>query len=334
MTKKPDGVAQQYYAPHLMGGRFYNNPSNTELAGIERVYMRRLREMCMNRFTWHGLPDSIDPRFVETILFEQALIVYCRPEEFNPMYPDGTPMNKPGETVDMMLRATPTGYLDYQDNPLAYTVFANQMFTKMYDADQVVPVWANQSRVPDLDVVMWYSRRLAEAERTTDLNLKNARYSRIMTVPEEQRQTAVNILRKIDEGQPAIFGTDTLELNMFNTLDWEMDHEILQAVQVAKNQIMNDCLTMLGINNANQDKKERLISGEVDARSEQVGVNRAIALGERQRGAERINEMFGTNISVEWNEEIIKTEQTGNSGDAETTLDENHTGGESWLTSQ
>lgn len=69
---------------------------------------------------------------------------------------------------------------------------------------------------------------------------------------------------------------------------------------------MNDCMTMLGINNANQDKTERLVSGEADARSEQVGANRAIALNERERACEKINKMFGTSISVRWNEELNK----------------------------
>lgn len=303
-----DTRANGLYAQHAGFGNFYHSATTSEVGMIERMYMRRLRELCMNRFTWKGLPETIDPRFVEKTLYESGLAIYCKPDldMFN------------GE-IDMILRGAPATQLDYQDNPLAYTVYANNFISGMLDKDECVPIWANMSRTPDLDIVMWYARRLAEAERTVDINLKNMRHPKVFAVSEEQRLTAVNFQRKLDEGEHVLFVTDAHDPTIMAVHDVGMNPDVVGKVQVSKNMIMGDCMTMLGVNNANQDKKERLVESETSANDDQVALNRAIALGERKKAALKINKMFGTNITVEWNEDVLnfaqQNEEGGENGD-------------------
>ena len=57
---------------------------------------------------------------------------------------------------------------------------------------------------------------------------------------------------------------------------------------------------LLGINHANQDKKERLVSSEVGANDEQVDAMKNVALNSRQRAAKQINDMFGLSVSVDY----------------------------------
>ena len=53
------------------------------------------------------------------------------------------------------------------------------------------------------------------------------------------------------------------------------------------------------MNNCPIDKKERLVTGEVDSNDQQVEVNAEIMLEARKRACDKINEMFGLNVSVE-----------------------------------
>lgn len=69
---------------------------------------------------------------------------------------------------------------------------------------------------------------------------------------------------------------------------------------IAKSKLWNECMGLLGINNANQDKKERLVAAEVGANDEQVEATRNIALNARQQACDRINDMFGLDISVDF----------------------------------
>ena len=61
----------------------------------------------------------------------------------------------------------------------------------------------------------------------------------------------------------------------------------------------NEFLTCLGINNSNTDKRERLISAEVNSNNQFVSCNVNKMLEARQRACELINAKFGLNISVE-----------------------------------
>ena len=57
-------------------------------------------------------------------------------------------------------------------------------------------------------------------------------------------------------------------------------------------------MTFCGIENSNQDKKERLVSDEVGSNYGNVEAQRNVMLNARKQAVEKINAMFGTNIDV------------------------------------
>jgi len=69
---------------------------------------------------------------------------------------------------------------------------------------------------------------------------------------------------------------------------------------------MNEFFTFLGINNVNSDKRERLITNEVDANNEQIEFSAKIMLDSRKKACEKINKMFNLNIDVELNKELVE----------------------------
>ena len=78
-----------------------------------------------------------------------------------------------------------------------------------------------------------------------------------------------------------------------------------------KQAILRECMTLLGIENANMDKKERLVSDDVNANNQQVIASRNIWLSERKKAIEELNKKFNLNASVEFApyedfEEILK----------------------------
>jgi len=293
MSKKRDLVWDNYYAPYASG--FKANPNNDLHDLTQRMYMRHLTELSINRFKWTGLPKSIDPRFMELELFRHALVVFYFDERYN---------------RHLALAAAGNGGLNQYENPVSFTTYGNKINTLTLKAKDCVPIWANMLRCPDLDIVTVYSMRLAELDTTIRINSKNLRKTKIIYSDENTRLSMQNVIRQYDEGVETISGVKNgLDASDIQVLDLGGDPVGLLNLMIAKSKLWNECMTMLGINNANQDKKERLVAGETDANDEQVFATRGIALNSRKLACELINDKFRMpdgsklNISVDYNQE-------------------------------
>ena len=72
-------------------------------------------------------------------------------------------------------------------------------------------------------------------------------------------------------------------------------------LQLLKRQIWNEALTFLGVYNANTEKRERLVDSEVTSNLGGVNASRLSGLTTRKEAAEKANQKFGWNISVDFN---------------------------------
>lgn len=301
--KRTDDFVSRLY------GDFRNNPNTNRKTVYERMYIRVLTEICTNRFSWEGLPDEIDKRFLELELFRHALVVFFWDDNFDKYF---------------ALRGSGAGIWNMYDNPTTFKVVGNTMMSRtlkagagqisadvkninepIKDKEGCVPIWANTLRTPDWDIVYLQSTKLAEIERTIELTIQQMRKMTLFAVDDNERQSFMNIWRQWQEGQPAVFGTETMtsaigdKIQMF---DLGVDKELVLNLQVAKSKIWNETMTLLGINNANQEKRERLVADEVSANDSQVMAVRNSAISARQYAADLINEKYGLDVKVEWNE--------------------------------
>lgn len=284
--KKRSSGADDYYNRHLYG-QYQTNPTNQRVAMLERMYFRVLTELAVNRFKWSGMPESVDTRFLEITLFHQALSVFYFDDRYDKY---------------LALKGGSTNYINMMDNPTAFHVIGNNFVAKTIGAKDAVPIWANYLRIPDLDIVMLYSTKLADIDRSIEINAENARRTKIIAINENQRLSAVNINRQIDEGQSVVALAGPLQdMEFVKALDLGVEPEAIEKLHIVRTRIWNECMGLLGIENANQDKTERLVSGEVDANDEQTSMMRYVNLNARRMAADKINKRFpDLNVSVEY----------------------------------
>ena len=289
--RKPRNRASEMYSDFLAGG---NLPEVREET-IRNMLARKLTELCATRFEWKNLPPEIDERFLEMTLFRYGVAVF-------------TKINSTGKypaELDLfqrfaVLRGTPSGVWDYEDNPTVFDVYGNQMIHgRRVPGENCVPIWSNYARMPDVDIVNIYSHRLAQLDRTVEINSANARMPRIIVTTDNTRLSVENFNRQIDEGVPTIT-IDPMLSDVASALDMGVDPNTIEKLHIVRQRVWNECMGLLGIEHANQDKKERLVAAEVGANDEQTSVIRRTNLAAREQACSAINKLFNLNVSVEY----------------------------------
>lgn len=293
MSKKRnrDYVANNIYSRHLYGDsrRFLANTANSEQAVLQRMYTRVLTELSVNRFKWSNLPSNIDVRFMELTLFHKALAVFTHLPDYDRY---------------VVTKGMAVGAPNVMENPTRYRIYGNRFISRDLSSTEVVPIWSNYMRTPDIDIVLIYAKRLSEIDTTLNINSKQARRTKIATMGENQILSVENVLRQIDEGQPVIRVKESLD-GVITNLDLGMHPDHIEKMHIYRTRVWNECMGLLGIDNANQDKKERLVADEVDANTEQVDMFKRVNLNTRKTAAEEINEKYGLNVSVDYYEENV-----------------------------
>jgi hypothetical protein len=265
--------------PWLFNGK--NKAQNMNVMTANDYY-DRLRLIALSLFEWEGLPPSCDARFLEKTLFTfgQALFV-----------------NDP-DLGFLNLKCTPSGELNYYDMPLSY--HANGVgYSKTFNNDECVVIRNNYlDRPTDWSVVLFASR-LTEAERTIDTNIKGQKTPYILRCDNKDLLTMKNIIKQKDDNELTIFGSKSLNLDaikVFPTLSPFVADKLMEY----KQQIWNEALTFFGINNdgGNTQKKERMLTDEVNANNQLISINAEAMLLTRQEACTMINKMYGLNVSV------------------------------------
>lgn len=315
-NKRGSGV--ELYNSPLFAGRtgFLNTPAAQRERYIQQMIMRNIAELAMNRFTWKNLPEHLDQRFIEKTMLGNGLVVFYWDDDFGKL---------------LAVKAASSGYQNFMEWPTSYTIVgpgskimgaeAGQAFmTKTLSgfipvapSDDVeknkrkgFPIWPNYLRQSELDIIEIYSTRLARTDRTLEINVANARRNKVIASTANQQLSMTNLARQMDEGIEVIQVKDSALVEQMTALDLGVNPDAFDKLSVLRTRWWNECMGLLGIDNANQDKKERLVASEVSANDGQTDSMRYVALNARREGIAHVNKYFDENIEIDFNVEVEK----------------------------
>lgn len=253
-----------------------------------RQYLNRLTELAISMFEWKNLPDTVDARYLELHLFETGCMVYFKDEVIG----------------DLCLDCIVNGKLDVYGNPLlrrAYSGYNN--YQKLLKYNNSVIIWNNYLHSNSILDVEMFARRLYNIDRIIDVNANAQKTPVLLQGTEKQRLTLLNLYKEYDGNAPFIFGDKNLDINSLKAFSTNAPYVCDKLYQL-KTQIWNEALTYLGISNINIQKKERLITDEVTRNQGGTIASRYSRLESRRQAVEKINDMFGTNIEVNYREDF------------------------------
>lgn len=263
-------------------------------------YVNRLTELSIAMFEWSNLPDTVDERYIELRLFMTGSVIYFRDDVIG----------------DLCLDCISQGQFDVYGNPTrrrAYSAY-NNYNAFLTDKDSVI-VWNNYIRSNSVLDVRMFAQRLYNLDRIIDVNANAQKTPVLVQGTEKQRLTLLNLYKEYDGNAPVIFGDKNLDLNALKVLSTGAPYVADKLYQL-KTQIWNEALTYLGISNLNIQKKERLVTDEVQRNQGGTIASRYSRLESRRQAAVKINNMFGTNIEVNYRDDLTRMD-TSLPGDSE-----------------
>lgn len=290
------------------------NTARSQQDDIAWMLERTLIEMCIAQFKWEGLEDlGVNERWLEMSLHFMALSVFhqVKKPEFGEQYE--------------ALRAGPSGTLTRTGDPVAFTIYsANGMPMEEVSAKDCVPIWANNLRIPDYDIVRIYAQRMAIFDRSIEINAMQLRHPKVLKTTTNTSLSIQNLRRQLDEGVAAIeLDVSTMDPeDAVSVLDLGIDPDQIINSHIARTRQWAECMTMLGINNSNQDKKERLTAAETAGNDDVIATIREKKLKARRLAADQINTKWGLNISVDYATDMLTavvkdTDADGDTADPE-----------------
>lgn len=246
-----------------------------------------LLNMAVSRFRWSGLPPGLDGRMLERYILAGMAI------GFN--HAAAGPVILPGFWADS---------LDLYGYPLAYTAFGYNYQSPSFNiaADAAAVFYNDDSMKPFIPTINKFHNLLTSIWSTIRLNVRQQRIPWMYGGSKAEIQSIRAAVNAQEVNPEVLFVSENLFDNLsagqkvFPTPTPYIAPELLMTYR----QIMNQYLTLIGIDNVPIEKRERQVTGEVEGNSAIVLANRRAAIECRQKAAERFNELTGLNVTVDW----------------------------------
>lgn len=176
-----------------------------------------------------------------------------------------------------------------------------------------------------MDIVNYYSDMMALCAETAGVNLVNSKLSYVFGADDKAAsETFKKAFDQVASGEPCVVTGKNL-FKQDGTPAWTMFSQ-----NVGQNYIVGDILadmrkienmfnTAIGIPNANTDKRERLLTDEVNANNAETQTLCELWLEQLKKVCEKTKELFSIEISVDWRikPETMEQEEKPKAGEKE-----------------
>lgn len=254
-------------------------------------YVDRFKKVAVSLFDWKNLPPSMDARFLEKSLYYLGTAALLKDPERGFINLKATPDNR------LNMYDLPIGIRcwshDFSKNRKVYMGLEPEDITEKDRKTYAILVMNNVDMIPTAPTLELFCQRLAEVQRTIDINVKAQKHPYLLvTKGDNQLLTIKNVLARLDDNEWAVITDENIStLDGIKCLDVKAPY-VVDKLSEYKKEIFNETLTYLGISNIDS-KKERMITSETDSKNELINLNLQAALNTRKQACKQFNELFG-----------------------------------------
>ena len=250
---------------------------------INKAVRDYLAATAMSMFRYEGLPGNVRPEDLERMLLENGELIFTKwRDEFYIFQFTGTgKQNYLGE------------WNSYQvNNPY---INCNHVFT---DKD-AVRVRNTDNSVSLSGMLDMYSELLSESYITLNMSDVNARLSFLISAGDNATKTSAELfLKQVYDGKQGIIGSqpllDSLSVNPL------ADHKDFQSVIQLNKFYYSDFFQKIGLTNLYNNVHDRISATETQFTATSIYPFVDNMKKNREQAIEKINKLFGLNVSVEF----------------------------------
>lgn len=249
-------------------------------------YLDRLKKIAVSLFEWENLPKSMNSRYLELCLYYLGTAALLYDEDYG----------------FINTKAVSTGYINIYGLPTKLNCFSysynkdRQTYMgynpDVPDDEEAILVMNRYDMLPTAATIELYAMRMADAQRTCDINIKAMRTPLLIETDQNQILTMKNVYEQYEGNAPVIYGNKNNGIaGSINVLKTDAPM-VFDKVMEYKRDIYNEALTYLGISNLDE-KKERRVVNEAESNNEVINLNLESFLAPRKEACKQFNEKFG-----------------------------------------
>ena len=266
---------------------------------IKKHFMKKFEIIALNLFQWENLPPTIEERYIEKALFNKGLVCLVNDKNFGEIVVGcsySQNMNIWGEPTEVIT----TGYNYIKTFNIENTI--NTTYTRDNDIedgiDSVIVCQNNDLALSTREILEYYVNKLVEVELSTFTNVYLQKFPFLINTTKDNEMTMKTLISKVDRGEPYIMYNKKIAdlsnaVDVFNLNVPFVADKLLQYRFETEREIY----TLFGFNN-NFEKKERLLTDEVNSNNDFINCNIDSMFKKRKQFAELMNKKYGWNVQV------------------------------------
>lgn len=260
---------------------------NSQISNFKtyNMYFRQMLTLAENVFEFENLPKYIDVAYLNKTLLRQGSVAFFKDEVLGLLA-------LPYETI---------GNLDVYGRPTRIQVngFGTKGYHKILEKDEYVIMYDNNGRYPLYLDIAQMAERIALCVRTQDINLVHQRTPRIWKTSKDKELSLKNMVNNIDSMQEDIATYEALDIEDLSVVLAPAPY-VTDKIDDHLKDLWGEFFRLIGVASLQENKKERLIVDEMMATQGGTIASRYSRFEPRKNAIEKINEKFGTDISVHY----------------------------------